>query len=63
MNPILIPERRCQHSKPSFFRIATMAAGILILGTAALSTSCSTARGFGRDVEKAGDKIQEAASN
>ncbi|MES2440261.1 MAG: entericidin A/B family lipoprotein [Verrucomicrobiota bacterium] len=26
------------------------------------TTSCSTARGFGRDVEKTGDKIQEAAT-
>jgi predicted small secreted protein len=62
MNPILIAERRCQNTKPSVFRFATMAAGIFILGAAALSTSCSTARGFGRDVEKTGDKIQDAAS-
>ncbi|MES2657575.1 MAG: entericidin A/B family lipoprotein [Verrucomicrobiota bacterium] len=30
---------------------------------AGASSSCSTARGFGQDVEKTGDKIQEAANN
>ena len=28
---------------------------------AIVSTGCNTAHGFGRDVEKAGDKIQEKA--
>ncbi|NQX00815.1 entericidin A/B family lipoprotein [bacterium] len=40
-----------------------MAAGVILLVVAGLSTSCSTARGFGRDVEKTGDKIQSAASH
>lgn len=62
MNPILIAERRCQNPKPSLLRFATLAAGALILGAAAMTTSCSTARGFGRDVERTGDKIQDAAS-
>ncbi|RYD49943.1 MAG: entericidin A/B family lipoprotein [Verrucomicrobiaceae bacterium] len=31
---------------------------ILLAGA---TTSCSTARGFGQDVEKTGDKIQDAA--
>ncbi|MEO7098220.1 MAG: entericidin A/B family lipoprotein [Luteolibacter sp.] len=30
---------------------------------AGATSACSTAKGFGRDVEKTGDKIQDAASH
>ncbi len=61
MNPILIAKTNCQHSKQSPVRLFALAAGALLLVMGA-TTSCSTARGFGRDVEKTGDKIQEAAT-
>lgn len=63
MNPILISQSNCMISpKSSLRRIALLAGASLIL-IAGASTSCSTARGFGQDVEKTGDKIQEAASH
>jgi predicted small secreted protein len=39
-----------------------MAAGACLLIVAGSTTSCSTAKGFGKDVEKTGDHIQNAAS-
>ena len=60
MNPIIIARTACQ-SKQSPIRLLTIAAGALLL-IAGVSTSCSTANGFGRDVEKTGNKIQNAAT-
>jgi predicted small secreted protein len=34
----------------------------LVLITALVVAGCNTARGFGKDVEKTGEKIQEKAS-
>ena len=48
--------------KSSSTRFTVMTVGALILIAAGMSTSCATTRGFGQDVEKTGDKIQEAAS-
>jgi predicted small secreted protein len=62
MNPILIFKSNCQNSKPSTARRYGMLIGVSLLVIAGFSSSCSTARGFGRDVEKTGDKIQNAAS-
>lgn len=61
MNPILISKTNCQSAKPTSLRLATLAAGALLL-IAGATTSCSTTKGFGRDVEKTGDKIQNAAA-
>ncbi len=61
MNPIIISKLNCQHSKPSKLRVFAIAAGAAML-VAGATTSCSTARGFGQDVEKTGDKIQDAAT-
>ncbi len=61
MNTILISKTNC-HSKFPPIRLMALATGALLL-VAGISTSCSTARGFGKDVEKTGDKIQEAASH
>ena len=60
MNPILITKTNCRFK---FLPIPLMAlaTGTLLL-IAGVSTSCSTARGFGQDVEKTGDKIQDAAT-
>jgi predicted small secreted protein len=60
MSPIIIANTNCQ-SKQSAVRQFAMAAGALLL-LAGASSSCSTAKGFGKDVEKTGDKIQHAAS-
>ncbi|MES2474985.1 MAG: entericidin A/B family lipoprotein [Verrucomicrobiota bacterium] len=62
MNPILISKTNCKsNTKPNFRRVALLAGASLLL-IAGASTSCSTARGFGQDVEKTGDKIQDAAA-
>ena len=60
MNPIIIAYTNCQSKQPPT-RLLAVAAGALFL-LAGVSTSCSTANGFGRDVEKTGDKIQNAAT-
>ncbi len=62
MNPILIAKTNCQNSN-SPVRIFVIAAGAALLFVAGATTSCSTAKGFGQDVEKTGDKIQHAASH
>jgi predicted small secreted protein len=63
MNPILLlrssvcrlPEKR------HIFWPAWVLGLVLLTGSFSL-TSCGTARGFGSDVEKAGEKIEDAAS-
>ncbi len=63
MNPIVISNSSCHSSKNSPVRVVALAAGAALLLIAGTATSCSTAAGFGRDVEKGGNKIQEAATN
>ena len=61
MNPILIPQiTNCRSHNHSPVRLFAVAAALLLLAGAL--TSCSTTRGFGRDVEKTGDAIQDAAT-
>ena len=62
MNPILITKANCRNSN-STVRVLALAAGAALLFVAGATTSCSTARGFGQDVEKTGDKIQHAATH
>ncbi len=59
MNPIIIPTSRCHISVKSTVRHFVLAA--CVIAVAGTWSSCSTARGFGQDVEKTGDKIQNAA--
>ena len=63
MNPILIPKTHCRNSKQLPFRLFVIVAGASALFVAGLTSSCATAKGFGQDVEKTGDKIQEVASD
>ncbi len=60
MNPIIIANTNCQSKQSPVRQFAMAAAALLLLAGA--SASCSTAKGFGKDVEKTGDKIQHAAS-
>ena len=62
MNPILIPNTSCQKSKTGPVRMFALAVGAGVLLLAGATSSCGTARGFGHDVERTGDKIQDAAS-
>lgn len=62
MNPIFLTKTRCRHSTATPCRFSLIAAGAAALLLAGLISSCATAKGFGQDVEKTGDKIQEAAS-
>lgn len=61
MNPI-IAGNKISH----WLRVSTLhkdvGLAVAIVLTMFLANSCSTARGFGQDVEKTGDKIQEAAT-
>lgn len=60
MNPILIPNHRCASRPGTPLRTLAMAAGASVLLVAG-ATSCSTTKGFGRDIEKTGEKIQDAS--
>lgn len=60
MNPILITFSQWHAGARFAGRLLFLSA--VILAFAAGSTSCSTTRGFGEDVETTGDKIQEAAT-
>jgi predicted small secreted protein len=62
MNPIIISKTNCHTSRTSSFRRFALTTGAALLVVAGASSSCSTAKGFGQDVEKTGDKIQNAAS-
>lgn len=56
MNPILISTRICNQRR--FLAVAAVtASAAFVLAT----TSCSTTRGFGRDVQKVGEKIETEA--
>lgn len=61
MNPILISKSHCRSSKKANSVLTLCLAGVATAAFAIASTSCSTTKGFGRDVEKVGDKIQGAA--
>lgn len=61
MNPIITINRTNPCLRVPSLRREALFAGIAII-TMLLANSCSTAKGFGKDVEKTGDKIQEAAS-
>lgn len=61
MNPILISKTNCRTSKKANSMLTLCLAGVATAAFAIASTSCSTTKGFGRDVEKVGDKIQGAA--
>lgn len=50
MNPTLILQTR-----------SALLAAATLLALAAASVSCSTTKGLGKDVEKTGEKIQDAA--
>lgn len=61
MNPIFIAKTSCRASEKSTLRVFAITAGAALLLIAGATTSCGTTRGFGRDVEKTGEKIQNAA--
>lgn len=62
MNPTLIPRLSCRPKRAaSRFSFSFLAGlSLLLFGAAGLS-SCATTRGLGQDVQKVGDKIEEAA--
>ena len=62
MNPILISKTNCKTTPKPTVRRALLLTGASLILIAGASSSCSTARGFGQDVEKTGDKIQNAAT-
>lgn len=63
MNPILISKTNCKTAPAPSIRLFALIAGASLILIAGASSSCSTARGFGQDVERTGDNIQDAASH
>lgn len=61
MNLILILKSRCRVSETSHFRSFVVVTGALLLLVAGATSSCHTTQGLGRDVEEAGEEIQQAA--
>jgi predicted small secreted protein len=63
MNPILLLHNSTSRlaGKRHVFWSASVLGLALLVGSFSLN-SCATAHGFGHDVEKAGDKIQDAAT-
>lgn len=60
MNPIFIIQHTCLLRSGKIGGFLFLAASVLML--AAGTTSCSTTYGLGKDIEKTGDKIQDAAT-
>jgi len=44
-------------TRPKRITLLILASGLVVL----FGAGCSTAQGFGRDIEKTGDKIEDAA--
>jgi len=65
MNPILLFNNSCKCRSSADLKRMPVRLALLALALGSLTAglnSCATARGFGRDVEKTGEKIEEAAS-
>jgi entericidin B len=61
MNPIVISKIASTHAS-KLNRIFLCGFAFMVTAALALSTtSCATSKGFGRDVQKVGDKIENAA--
>jgi predicted small secreted protein len=60
MHPLIISRQFCRSTAPFFVRVILLSA--IAVALAASSSSCSTTYGLGKDIEKTGDKIQDAAT-
>jgi len=63
MNTLYISKTCVKKSQPSTFGKVSLYGLASLLLVAGSIPSCATSAGFGRDVEKVGDNIQEAARN
>jgi predicted small secreted protein len=61
MNPILISKAICRKSTVASNVLTVCLAAVATAAFAMASTSCATTKGFGRDVQKVGDKIERQA--
>ena len=61
MNTLFISKTCTKSLQPSSLGKAVLYGFASLLLVAGVMPSCSTANGFGKDVEKVGDKIQEGA--
>jgi predicted small secreted protein len=63
MNPIFLFRSSARRStKIASISWPTLVMGLLLTAATFGLNSCGTARGFGSDVEKTGEKIEEAAT-
>jgi len=63
MNPILLLKSSvCRIPRTVIVSWPACLAAVILLGASLGLNSCSTARGFGDDVQKTGEKIEEAAT-
>jgi len=61
MNPVIISKVIANQAR-SFNRTLALGCAVMLTAAFALSTtSCATSKGFGRDVKKVGNKIENAA--
>jgi predicted small secreted protein len=61
MNPILIQHFTCGYGKMSQFRVSLLTTAACLLIACGVLSSCHTMQGLGRDVEKTGEAIEDAA--
>ena len=63
MNPILLPKSNvCGLTHKVAITWPAWVIALILLGASFGLNSCGTARGFGNDVQKAGEEIEEAAT-
>ena len=61
MNPVIISKVVCSRMSSLNRHVVLGFALIATTAFALAGTSCATSKGFGRDVQKVGDKIETAA--
>jgi predicted small secreted protein len=63
MNPILLFDTfKCRSSEVVRLPVRLVLLALLLGSVTVGLNSCATAKGFGQDVERTGEKIEEAAS-
>ncbi|WP_367870365.1 entericidin A/B family lipoprotein [Luteolibacter sp. Populi] len=63
MNPILLlKSNACRLPRTVLVSWPACFAAVILLGASLGLNSCGTARGLGSDIQKGGEKIEEAAS-
>jgi predicted small secreted protein len=62
MNPILISKISCNKASKASRPLTMGLAAVATIAFAFATSSCATTKGFGRDVQKVGNKIETKAN-